>query len=87
MSKCVIGINPEGEIVSHYGGLFYEMKIDNNSHSLIWGVNAYTLPDWRGMTCPPKTNPRVMLGLDHTGGRKDGKAHTIYTGADHYKIA
>ena len=31
MSKCVIGINPEGEIVSHYGGLFYEMKIDNNS--------------------------------------------------------
>ena len=27
-----------------------------------------------------------MLGLVHTGGRKDGKAHTIYTGADHYQL-
>jgi ABC-type multidrug transport system ATPase subunit len=39
------------------------------------------------MTCPPKTDPKVVLGLVHTGGRKDGKAHTIYTGADHHQIA
>ena len=39
------------------------------------------------MTCPPKTNPEVMLGSVHTGGRKDGKAHKIYAGADHHQIA
>ncbi|MGB2963476.1 MAG: GNAT family N-acetyltransferase [Anaerolineales bacterium] len=48
MSECVIGLKPDGEIVSHYGGLIYEIKINNNSHPLIWGVNAYTLPEWRG---------------------------------------
>ena len=39
------------------------------------------------VTCPPKTDPEVMLGSVHTGGRKDGKTHTIYTGADHHQIA
>jgi hypothetical protein len=39
------------------------------------------------VTCPPKTDPEVVLGLVHIGGRKDGKAHTIYTGADHHQIA
>ena len=39
------------------------------------------------MTCPPKTDPEVVLGLVHIGGRKDGETHTIYTGADHHQIA
>ena len=39
------------------------------------------------LTYSLKTDPEAVLGLEHTGGRKDGKAHTIYTGADHYQIA
>jgi len=38
-------------------------------------------------TYPQKTDPEIVLGLVHKGGRKDGKAHTIYTGADYYRIA
>ncbi|OFX37858.1 MAG: hypothetical protein A2X08_06085 [Bacteroidetes bacterium GWA2_32_17] len=48
MSKCLIGLNHEGEIVSHYGGLYYNLKLNNEIHSIIWGVSAYTLPEWRG---------------------------------------
>lgn len=44
----LIAISPEGEIVSHYGGLFYELKLNQKIISIIWGVNAFTLPDWRG---------------------------------------
>ncbi len=45
--NSLIGINKKGEIISHYGGLDYSLKIKNQVHSLIWGVNAYTLPDYR----------------------------------------
>ncbi len=47
-SHSLIAVAPEGEIVSHYGGLFYELKLNQKIISMIWGVNAYTLPDWRG---------------------------------------
>jgi len=29
------------------------------------------------VTCPPKTDPEVMLGSVHIGGRKDGKARIV----------
>jgi hypothetical protein len=44
----LIGIKNDGEIVSHYGGLYYELIYNNIKYPLIWGVNAYTLPEWRG---------------------------------------
>jgi len=47
-SNCLIGINKNGEIVSHYGGLEYNLKINNKIKSMIWGVSAYTLPEKRG---------------------------------------
>lgn len=47
-SNSLIGISPEGEIVSHYGGLFYKLKLYQKTIDIIWGVNAYTLPEWRG---------------------------------------
>lgn len=47
-NRSLIAVSPEGEIVSHYGGLFYELKLNQKIISMIWGVNAYTLPDWRG---------------------------------------
>jgi hypothetical protein len=48
MSECLIGINPKGEIVSHYGGLYCNLKLNNKIYTMIWGVSAYTLPKWRG---------------------------------------
>lgn len=47
-SNSLIAINPQGEVVSHYGGLFYELKLNQKIIPVIWGVNAFTLPDWRG---------------------------------------
>ncbi len=47
-SNCLIGINNNEEIVSHYGGLEYNLRINHNIRSMIWGVNAYTLPEYRG---------------------------------------
>lgn len=44
----LIGVNSKGEIISHYGGLYYELKLNEKIISVIWGVNAYTLPEWRG---------------------------------------
>lgn len=48
LSAIVIGVTPKGKIVSHYGGLYYQLKLSNKTISVIWGVNAYTLPEWRG---------------------------------------
>lgn len=48
LSNNWIALNPNGEIVSHYGGLDYQLKIINNPYSIIWGVSAYTLPEFRG---------------------------------------
>jgi len=48
LSASLIGLSPEMEIVSHYGGLFYNLKINNEIHQMIWGVSAFTLPEWRG---------------------------------------
>ncbi|MBW3466386.1 GNAT family N-acetyltransferase [Arthrospiribacter ruber] len=44
-----IGLNSKDEIVSHYGGLHYKLILGENIIDTIWGVNAYTLPDWRGL--------------------------------------
>ncbi|MBU0490166.1 MAG: GNAT family N-acetyltransferase [Bacteroidetes bacterium] len=44
----LIGVKQDGEIVSHYGGLSYGLKAGKEIFSMIWGVSAYTLPEWRG---------------------------------------
>ena len=46
---CIIGTNAIEEIVSHYGGLYYELKVEDEILPMIWGVNAYTIPEVRGM--------------------------------------
>lgn len=48
-SNCIIAINKHNEIVSHYGGLQYSIKLNQNNLPMIWGVNAYTLPEYRGL--------------------------------------
>lgn len=47
-SFSLIGINLHGEIVSHYGGLHNKLKLNKQIISVVWGVNAYTMPKWRG---------------------------------------
>ena len=48
LEKCRIGLNPENKIVSFYGGLDYLLKVKERIIPLVWGVIAYTLPEWRG---------------------------------------
>ena len=55
----LIAINSKGEIVSHYGGIFYKLKLNQKIIDVIWGVNAYTLTEWRGK----KINSRIVSFL------------------------
>lgn len=48
MNECIVGISKSGQIISHYGGLKYSLKLGDKRIPLVWGVNAYTLPEWRG---------------------------------------
>ena len=47
-SNSLIGITKNGDIVSHYGGLEYNLKTNHKIYSMVWGVTAYTLPEYRG---------------------------------------
>lgn len=47
-SNNLVGINSDGKIVSHYGGLYYEINLMDAIVPVVWGVNAFTLPAWRG---------------------------------------
>ncbi|MDO8603588.1 MAG: hypothetical protein Q7O04_07065 [Candidatus Omnitrophota bacterium] len=44
----LIAVDKENEIVAHYGELRYALILNNTPVSFAWGVNAYTLPEWRG---------------------------------------
>lgn len=48
MNNCIVCLNDDGQIVSHYGGLNYTLRIHDEKIPIIWGVNAFTLEDWRG---------------------------------------
>jgi hypothetical protein len=56
LSYSLIGINSDGEIVSHYGGIHCKLKLNKTFISIVWGVNAYTLPEWRGFG----TNSKIV---------------------------
>jgi hypothetical protein len=48
MDKCIISITNDNQIISFYGGLERLSLYNDNSIPFVWGVNAYTLPEWRG---------------------------------------
>jgi hypothetical protein len=48
MEHSIIGLDRAGNVISHYGGLDYELKIGQEVYPIVWGVNAFTLPEWRG---------------------------------------
>ena len=48
MKKCIISESDDGQIVSFYGGLERYLRFGNRLIPFVWGVNAYTLPEWRG---------------------------------------
>jgi hypothetical protein len=43
-----IALDNSGSVVSHYGCLAYDLIMKGKQLSIMWGVNAFTLPDWRG---------------------------------------
>jgi hypothetical protein len=45
-SAIIIGKN--GEVQAHYGCLKYKISFKGTSYPMVWGVNAYTLPKYRG---------------------------------------
>lgn len=48
MPDCLVGVSDSGEIVSHYGGLKYNLILNGKVYPIVWGVNAFTYPEWRG---------------------------------------
>lgn len=55
-SNNLVAIINNDEIVSHYGGLNYSFRISNDVFSLVWGVSAYTLNEFRGL----KLNSEIL---------------------------
>lgn len=45
----IIAENNLNDIVSHYGGLETNLRIKDQIQSLIWGVSAFTIPEFRGI--------------------------------------
>ena len=42
-----IAVTPAGAVVGHYGGLSGKLLLNGRLVSLVWGINAYTLPEYR----------------------------------------
>jgi GNAT superfamily N-acetyltransferase len=45
----MIALAPSGEVVGHYGAVRTTALLDGARVSMLWGVNAFTLPDYRGV--------------------------------------
>ena len=56
----VIAVNTDNKIVSHYGGLSYNLMVNGNKYPFTWSVNAYTLPEWRGKSLNSKLVNHVL---------------------------
>ena len=48
MDNCLICLNDNGKIVSFYGGLKCTLQIHDEKKPIVWGLNSFTLEDWRG---------------------------------------
>jgi len=46
--EAQVAVTSDGRVVGHYGGLNYKLWLNGRLVSLVWGVNAYTLPEYRG---------------------------------------
>jgi Acetyltransferase (GNAT) domain len=44
----VLAERTEGEIISFYGSIAVQLKITGKLYKMDWGINAFTLPEWRG---------------------------------------
>jgi hypothetical protein len=67
-SDSLIGITQNGDIVSHYGGVKYDLKLKDKTVPITWGVNSYTLPAHRGngvssMTLDVITDRNIINGV------------------------
>lgn len=47
--ESLIAVDSGGQILAHYGGIPFQIMLLGEPISAVWGVNAFTLPKWRGM--------------------------------------
>ena len=50
-------------------------------------LRGYDRVQQMGVTCPPKTGPGRVLGLDLIGGTENGKTERLHCRTDHLEIA
>jgi len=67
MELSVVGVDKHDSIVAHYGGLRYSLMLNRAPVSMVWGVNAYTLPEWRGLGINSKLVDAMMTKCDVYG--------------------
>ncbi|MCX6125490.1 MAG: hypothetical protein NTV34_12195 [Proteobacteria bacterium] len=48
LTTSVVCIDANGDVNSHYGTIFFDALMCGISRPVSWGVNAFTLPEWRG---------------------------------------
>lgn len=46
--ESLVAVSDTDAVVAHYGGLPTILQLGGRAVPMVWGVNAYTLPDWRG---------------------------------------
>lgn len=65
--ESIIAITSEGEVVAHYGGLPFELSLNGQNVWAVWGVNAFTLPEWRNRGLGQKLVEIMMERYDVFG--------------------
>ena len=62
-----IAIDTSGNVVSHYGCLACNLMMGSLPVQVMWGVNAYTLPDWRGKGINSAIVDNLLAGSEVNG--------------------
>ena len=62
-----VAVDSLGNVVSHYGCLACDLIMNGKSVPIKWGVNAYTLPEWRGKGINSAIVENLLAGNDING--------------------
>jgi GNAT superfamily N-acetyltransferase len=57
----ITALSAQNEVVGHYGGLRSKLYLNGRSVPMIWGVNAFTLPEWRGRGINSKIIEKAII--------------------------
>ncbi|HNQ77845.1 MAG TPA: GNAT family N-acetyltransferase [Acidobacteriota bacterium] len=62
-----VAVDSLGNVVSHYGCLAWDLIMNGRTVPIKWGVNAYTLPEWRGKGINSAIVEKLMNSNDVNG--------------------